>query len=67
MRSNLLKAELVKRNITQTELARRLGISPQALSNQLRTGKMGVERAEQIIKLIGLSPEQAINIFLPNI
>lgn len=67
MNSNLLKAELIKREITQTELAKKLGISPQALNQQLRTGRMGIERAEEIIKYVGLSKEQAIQIFLPNI
>lgn len=66
MQSNLLKAELVKRNMSQKHLAKKLGISPQALNRQLKSGKMGIARAEEIAKIVGLTNEQAIEIFLPN-
>ena len=39
--------------ISNSELARRLGWSPQVLSNRIKTGKFSVDDWEQIAKALG--------------
>lgn len=42
--------------ITNSELARRLGWSPQLLNKRLNTGKFSVEEWEMIAKALGAAP-----------
>lgn len=67
MKTNLLKAELAKAEMTQTQLAQALGITPQTLNKQINSGKMGIEQAEQISRELRLTKEKAVEIFLPGI
>ena len=43
--------------ITKADLARKLGWSPQTLSNRINTGKFSVEEWEQIGEAIGASTQ----------
>ena len=49
----LIKMALAYANISNAELARRLGWSPQLLNKRLNTGKFSVEEWDTIAKAIG--------------
>lgn len=67
MKKNLLRAELAKAGMTQAELAAQMGMLPQTLGRQINTGKMGLERAEEICRLLKIDRSRAVEIFLPGI
>lgn len=62
MKANLLKAEIAKADMTQTELAEKIGMSPQTLSKKIKTGKFGLTEVEKIIRVLNLI--NPIEIFL---
>lgn len=67
MQKNLLRAELAKRGLTQQQLAQMIGLTPQTLSKQINTGKIGLKQAEKISSILNLDKSKTIEIFLPNI
>lgn len=48
-----IKLALTYANISMSELARRLEMSPQALNQRMKTGKFTSEELENIAKIIG--------------
>ena len=59
---NLLKAWRKHLGLTQTEVARRAGISQSALSQMERSDKLRSETLEKLAKALGLNIEQLIDI-----
>ncbi len=52
--SEQIKVLCVRCNVSEAELARRLGKSPQSLNAKLRRGKMTVEDLEKIAAVLGV-------------
>lgn len=48
-----IKMALAYKGITQSDLARRLGSSPQAFSQRMKTDKFSVSDLEQIAAILG--------------
>ncbi len=64
MKINLLKAEIAKAGMTQSDLAKAIGMSPQVLSVRLKKGLFNLDEAKEIIKVLKI--DNAADIFLPN-
>lgn len=62
MKANLLKAEIARAGMTQTKLAEEIGMSPQTLSKKIITGKIGLDEAEKIIRVLRI--KDPVDIFL---
>jgi DNA-binding XRE family transcriptional regulator len=60
MKANLLKAEIARAGMTQTKLAEEIGMSPQTLSKKIITGKIGLDEAEKIIRVLRIKDPVAI-------
>lgn len=60
MKANLLKAEIARAGMTQTKLAEEIGMSPQTLSKKIITGKIGLDDAEKIIRVLRIKDPVAI-------
>jgi len=60
MKANLLKAEIARAGMTQTKLAEEIGMSPQTLSKKIVTGKIGLDEAEKIIRVLRIKDPVAI-------
>lgn len=54
MKADLLRAEIARAGKTQDWLAKKLGITPPALSKKIREGRFGVDEAERITELLGI-------------
>ena len=52
-----LKIVCVKNDLTMAEIARRLGISPQALSQKLKRGTISMDDADRIANVSGCRME----------
>lgn len=63
MKTNLLKAEIAKAGMTQSELAKSIGMSPQVFSIRLKKGTFKIEEAQEMIKVLKI--KNAADIFLP--
>lgn len=51
---NLLKAEFVKNNYTQKDVADLLGISTKTLYNKLKCGDLGCEEAQILVEKLNI-------------
>lgn len=56
-----LRGELAKNNVSQTEMAKKLGIAPKTFYLKMKTGKFGVDEALIISETLKL--ENPTNIF----
>lgn len=59
-----VKILCIKLNISLSELARKSGQSPQALSQKLKRGKLSIEELKEIAKAVNC--EYETNFILPN-
>ena len=57
-----LRAELARKQLTQKELAKRIGISEQTLSRRMKTKVFGSDEIEKIIRVLDV--KDPISIFL---
>lgn len=48
-----IKMALVYKSMTESDLARALGTSPQAFNQRMKTGKFTAEELEKIAKVLG--------------
>ena len=53
--SNELKAEMVRKGLTQKEVAERMGISSKTLSNKLRKCVFGSNEIEQLMSILEIN------------
>lgn len=60
-----LKAEMVRSNITQKELARKIGISEKTLISRLNKGVFGTDEAEIIVRELNIT--DPCRIFFPKL
>lgn len=56
-----LRAELARKQLTQKELAKRIGISEQTLSRRMKTKVFGSDEIEKIIRVLDV--KDPISIF----
>lgn len=65
-KKNEFKAEVVRKGLTLSEVARKLGLDPASLSRKIN-GNSDFYRGEieRIINLLNLSGENVLRIFLP--
>lgn len=62
-----LKAIIVEKNLTQEWLANELSINRTTFSRKMsKTGKFTVEEANEIVKALNLTKDEAIAIFFAN-
>lgn len=61
--ANLLRAEIVKNNMTQAEVARKIGISPKTFSLKMKKRVFGTNEAQALVRLLNIN--NAEEIFLP--
>jgi hypothetical protein len=52
MKTNLLRAEIVKAGMTHGEVAKRIGMSPKTFSVKLNKGVFGLNEAQKLIDLL---------------
>lgn len=55
--------EMTKKGFNKTQMAKELGITLKTFSNKMKTGKLGVDEAETIARLLRLDNETASKIF----
>lgn len=60
-----LRGKIVEKRMTQQELAEKVGISKSTLNRKLKNGdKITIEEANKITRVLGLTKEEALSIFL---
>lgn len=57
---NLLKAEFIKNNMTQAEVAKAIGMSPRSLSRKLNKGVFGSDEIQKLIDLLDIKDPVAV-------
>ena len=62
MKVNLLKAEIARAGMTQSELAKVIGMTAQTFSKRMKKQSFNLEEAEKIIKVLDI--KNAADIFL---
>ena len=60
---SLLRAEIVKNEMTQAEVAKKIGISPKTFSLKMKKGVFGTDEALKLVKLLNI--QNGAEIFLP--
>ena len=55
MNTNLLKAEIVKNGLTQTELCKKIGMAPSTFIRKMKIGIFKTDEAEKITNLLKIS------------
>ena len=63
IKSNLLKAEIVKKGLTHKEVAKIIGMSSKTFSIKLNKGVFGLDEAQKLIEILEI--QNPIEIFLP--
>ena len=58
--ANLLRAELAKNSMTQADLAREIGLSPQTLSKKLKKGVLGSDEIERILNVLPIEDPMSV-------
>lgn len=59
MNTNALKAEFVKRGMTQAEVAKAIGMSCSTLNRKLKNGTFGLDEANDLIRCLKIeNPER---------
>ena len=52
---NELKAAMVRKGMTQSEVAKKLNISPRTLSNKLKRGVLGSNEIEKLMVILDIN------------
>lgn len=58
MTTEIIKKTLKRHHITQAEVARRMGITPQSLHERIYVSSIACETIERIAEAIGISPSE---------
>ena len=57
--ATLIKAKIVENEMTQAEMARKLGMTAKTFSIKLKTGKFGLDEAGRMIEILKIeNPEK---------
>jgi DNA-binding XRE family transcriptional regulator len=62
LKTNELKAEIVKNGYTQREVAKLIGLSPKTFYSKMKKGTFGLDEAKALIKILKI--DDPITIFL---
>ena len=57
---NELKAAIVRKGLTQKDVAEKLNISPKTLSNKMKKGVFGSDEIESLMKILSITDPMPI-------
>lgn len=65
MNSDLLRGKLAEKRITQDQISKMIGISPQSFSRKIRgVREFSISEAEKISETLGIEDQERVKIFL---
>ena len=59
LNTNLIKAKITEKGLTQAEVAKQIGMTAKTFSIKMSTGKFGLDEADKMIRLLNIeNPER---------